>query len=252
MSRIDVVPSPLVAPEAVASARLRRPRSGRWWLAVSSIAIAVTAPLPYLTSSLTELAADGQEIAANYVHRPGWVRAVFLVHIVVGGVALLVLPLQLSTRLRDRVPAVHRAVGRLALGAILIAAAAGGVLAPFSRADEVAGFGLLAIGWFVCAVACGTTIRRGDVDAHRRWAIRTFALTYAAVTLRLWLGVMMGAQALAGVESRLAFDRAYHVVPFLAWVPNVLVAEWLIDRSAATGRVENAAAAPTPPYRDDA
>jgi hypothetical protein len=28
-------------------------------------------------------------------------------------------------------------------------------------------------------------IRRSDLTAHRRWMLRTFAMTYAAVTLRL-------------------------------------------------------------------
>jgi hypothetical protein len=56
--------------------------------------------------------------------------------------------------------------------------------------------------------------------------IRTFALTYAAVTLRLWLFVLMAVQTdLAGVQPETAFERAYLIVPFLAWVPNLLVAE---------------------------
>jgi hypothetical protein len=50
-------------------------------------------------------------------------------------------------------------------------------------------------------------IRRGDISAHRRWAIRTFALTYAGVTLRLWLAVLVPTQtALTGMDAQLAFD----------------------------------------------
>ena len=50
--------------------------------------------------------------------------------------------------------------------------------------------------------------------------------TYAAVTLRLWLAVLLTGQvALAGVPDQVAFQRAYLLVPFLAWVPNLLVAE---------------------------
>jgi hypothetical protein len=32
------------------------------------------------------------------------------------------------------------------------------------------------------------------------------------------------------VDGTIAFDRAYHVVPFLCWVANLLVAEWLLRR----------------------
>ena len=50
---------------------------------------------------------------------------------------------------------------------------------------------------------------------------------------------MIGVQAgIMGVDGDLAFDRAYHIVPFLAWVPNLILAEVIIDRttSRALGR----------------
>jgi hypothetical protein len=123
---------------------------------------------------------------------------------------------------------VHRVVGRVVLGSIAVAGTAGLVLAPHSLAGPVgtAGFGLLAASWLTCAAAALRTIHRRDVAAHRRWVVRTFALTYAAVTLRLWLAVLVTGQvALAGVPDQVAFQRAYLLVPFLAWVPNLLVAE---------------------------
>ena len=59
--------------------------------------------------------------------------------------------------------------------------------------------------------------------------VRAFALTYAAATLRSWLGMLIAAQtALAGVPEQVAFDYAYLLVPFLAWVPDLLVAEWYL------------------------
>jgi hypothetical protein len=65
--------------------------------------------------------------------------------------------------------------------------------------------------------------------------IRTFALTYSAVTLRLWLFVLMVIQAdLAGVDPQTAFERAYLIVPFLAWVPNLLVAERFLSTRRPT------------------
>jgi len=216
-------------------------RTGRWWLAVTSLAIAVIAPLPYLTTGLGDMAREGQEIAGNYVDRPGWLQVAFYVHVCLGGLAMLTAPVQLSSRVRRRAPRLHRVAGRVGIASILVAAIAGAVLSPYSVADGVgfAGFGLLAVAWFTCALASYRTIRRGDVAAHRRWAIRTFALTYAAVTLRLWLGVMIGVQAgIMGIDGDLAFDRAYHIVPFLAWVPNLILAEVIIDRttSRAVGR----------------
>jgi uncharacterized membrane protein len=209
----------------------RRTRSAFWWLLLSALAVAVFAPLQYAFSPLAHLAENDVPLAANYVDRAPLVRLAFYLHIGFGGLALLLSPFQFATRLRTRAPHVHRAVGRIAVGSIAVAGMAGLVLAPHSLAGPIGtvGFGMLAVLWLICALTAFRAIRRGDVPAHRRWMIRTFALTYAAVTLRLWLFVLMFLQTgLAGVDADLAFDRAYLLVPFLSWVPNLLVAEWYL------------------------
>lgn len=198
---------------------------GFWWLALSAVAIAVFAPLPYLLNPLPDLAANGGEIAANYASRPGWVRVAFAVHIVFGGTALLLSPIQLSGRVRARVPRLHRVIGRVVLFSIVAAGTGGVLLAGVNVAGPVgtAGFGVLAVLWVTFAVLGVRAIRRRDVVAHRRWMLRTFALTYAAVTLRLWL--------LALVPLLGDFRSAYLLVPFLCWVPNLVVVELLLRRT---------------------
>jgi hypothetical protein len=52
--------------------------------------------------------------------------------------------------------------------------------------------------------------------------VRNFSLTFAAVTLRLYIP----ASALAGVE----FSVAYPIIAWLCWVPNILWAEWRYNR----------------------
>jgi uncharacterized membrane protein len=220
-----------------------RTRTAFWWILLSALAVVVFAPLPYALNSLADLARNGQEVPANYVDRPPVLLAAFYLHVAFGGLALLLSPVQFVARLRVRVPRVHRAVGRVTVASIAVAGAAGVVLAPHSLAGPVgtAGFGLLAVLWLVFAATAFRAIRRRDVAAHRRWMVRTFALTYAAVTLRLWLGVLIAAQAgLGGVDAAVAFERAYLLVPFLSWVPNLLVAE----RYLATRRRHAAAALP--------
>jgi uncharacterized membrane protein len=217
--------------QATTSSPTWRTRTGFWWFALTALAVAVLAPLPYALAPLADLARNGSQVAANYAARPAALQVAFALHVGFGGLALLLSPLQFATRLRDRAPAVHRAVGRVVLGSIAVAGAAGLVLAPHSLAGAVgtAGFGLLAALWLGCAATALRAIRRRDVAAHRRWMVRTFALTYAAVTLRLWLAVLVPAQiALAGVPEQVAFERAYLLVTFLAWVPNLLVAEWYL------------------------
>ena len=198
---------------------------GLGWLALTALAIAVFAPLQYLLNSMSDLAANGGEIALNYAPRPGWVRVAFYTHIVFGGLALLLSPVQLSSRMRARGPRLHRVNGRIVLVAIALAGTAGFLLSWFNTAGPIgtAGFGTLAVLWVVFAGLGLRAILRGDVATHRRWMLRTFALTYAAVTLRLWL--------LALIPLLGDFASAYALVPFLSWVPNLVVIEWLLRRS---------------------
>ena len=208
-----------------------RTRGAYWWIVLTALAIAVFAPLRYALNSLGDLAGNGQEVPVNYVDRATAVQVAFYLHVGFGGLALLLSPAQFATRLRVRAPRVHRTVGRVALASIAVAGTAGVVLAPLSLAGPVGtvGFGLLAVLWVTFAGTALRAVRRGDIEGHRRWAVRTFALTYAAVTLRLWLAVLIPAQvALADVSGATAFHRAYLLVPFLAWVPNLLVAEWYL------------------------
>jgi hypothetical protein len=58
---------------------------------------------------------------------------------------------------------------------------------------------------------------QGRFIEHRAWMIRSFALTFAAVTLRLYLPLHLLFQV--------HFDDAYRAISFLCWVPNLLVAE---------------------------
>jgi hypothetical protein len=56
--------------------------------------------------------------------------------------------------------------------------------------------------------------------------VRNFALTFAAVTLRLYLPL--------GFASGLRFEDFYPAVAWLCWVPNLLFVEWVTLRSRAT------------------
>ena len=219
----------------VAAPRRAGTRIGWTWIVLSSLAIAVYAVVPYLTASLAELSDSGAGgLAGNYEARPVVVQAAFYAHVVAGGLALVAGPFQFWRGLRDRHRSVHRWIGRTYLAAIAIAGVSGLVMAPFNSAGLVGffGFGTLAVLWLATGWLAYRAIRRRDVANHRAWMMRNFALTYAAVTLRLWLGVLIAVQLLPGgdIDFGDVFDNAYAAVPFLAWLPNLVVAEWLIRR----------------------
>ena len=63
--------------------------------------------------------------------------------------------------------------------------------------------------------------RGRDVEAHRRWMIRNYALTYAAVTLRIQMPLLIVFGGLSGTA-------ALNIVGWTCWVPNLIIAEiWM-------------------------
>ena len=84
------------------------------------------------------------------------------------------------------------------------------------------GFATLALLWLFTGAMAYRAIRAKEIQTHRRWMIRNYALTFAAVTLRLW-------QPLLGVAG-LDFIVAYRTVAWLAWIPNILIVEWWIQQ----------------------
>lgn len=232
-----------LAPVAEPTPAPDRPRTATriaWtWILLSSLGIAAFAVVPYLTAPLRELAeSPSGGLAGNYAEQPWPIQLAFFAHIVAGGVALVLGPLQFWRGLRERRPQMHRWIGRTSLLAVGLAGLAGLVIAPVNDAGLVGlfGFGGLAMLWLVTGGLGYRAIRRGDVPSHRAWMMRNFALTYAAVTLRLWLPLLIVVQLpFAGAggadfDFDAVFANAYAAVPFLCWLPNLVVAEWLIAR----------------------
>lgn len=154
-------------------------------------------------------------------------------HVFASVAALALGPFQFSRPLRTRRPGLHRGMGRLYLGVgVLIGGVAGLFMALHAFGGWVSrlGFAGLALAWLYTGFRAYLAIRGGDVATHRRWMVRNFALTFAAVTLRLWLP--------ASIASGMPFELAYPVIAWLCWVPNLLVAEWYFNRApqARAGR----------------
>jgi hypothetical protein len=153
-------------------------------------------------------------------------RAGVYTHVFASAVALALGSFQFSARLRARHLALHRWSGRLYLGVgVLVGGLAGLFMAAHAFGGLAArlGFAGLALGWLYTGLRAYLAIRARNIVFHRRWMVRNFALTFAAVTLRLWLP--------ASVASGIAFELAYPVIAWLCWVPNLLVAELLFNRT---------------------
>lgn len=151
-------------------------------------------------------------------------QTAFYGHVVASPIALAAGALQFWPRLRARRPALHRWTGRIYAVAILIGGVSGMALAFRAEGGPIAGwgFGVLSVLWLVFTAQAVRLAMAGRYAEHRTWMIRSFALTFAAATLRLQLGIAFAAGAdYAPTSQWLAWT---------AWVPNLIFAEWLIRR----------------------
>lgn len=193
------------------------------WLAaaVGSVAIGIYSYRYLLPDPVLSI-----NLSANLMLRP-WLY----VHAAMAATALILGPFQFVTRIRIRLPAIHRRIGGVYVTCCLIGAIAGFMLGGGSAAGPIAqaGFICLAVCWFVANVQALRLARNGRYAAHRRWMIRSFALTFSAVTLRIYVLSVLG--------LGFPFMPAYVAIAWLAWVPNLIVAEIFLGRENRIGRV---------------
>jgi hypothetical protein len=189
---------------------------------VSAVLIAV--------GSYRFLIADVALVMPAMLHHALERPVMFYLHVGLAPIALALLPVQFSKGLRKNRPAVHRWLGRLYGGAILLAGISGIWLAYTTEEGPVAaaGLGLLSVVWlWTTGTAIWHAMKRRIVQ-HRAWMIRSAALTLAAVTLRIYLPI--GA-------ATVGFEASYPIICWLAWVPNLMLAEWILRRPARVAAV---------------
>ncbi len=149
------------------------------------------------------------------------------IHIVFSIVALVIGPFTLSSKFREKNRKCHRIAGKVYVIGILFGSIAGLYLAFYATGGFVSqlGFSLLAIFWIITGYQAVTNIKKHNVYEHQKWMIRNYSLTFAAVTLRIWLPLFT---ALFGFEN---FMISYPIISWLCWVPNLIVAQWIIGRT---------------------
>ncbi|OYV51747.1 MAG: hypothetical protein B7Z78_07755 [Rhodospirillales bacterium 20-60-12] len=110
-------------------------------------------------------------------------RYLLFPHALFGTLALLSGPLQFSTRLRRQYISFHRILGRL----YVLSVASAAVLAMIISAGHplFAGTTVQASAWIICTFAAFLTARNRHITQHRQWMVRSYAITFTFITLRL-------------------------------------------------------------------
>ncbi|CAH0160327.1 hypothetical protein SRABI27_01343 [Pedobacter sp. Bi27] len=150
----------------------------------------------------------------------------FYMHIIFGGIALFIGWTQFSPKMRNRRMALHRKLGKVYVVAVLLSALAGIYIGFFATGGWVssAGFICLGIVWLYTTLKAYLHIKSAEIEKHQKMMVYSYAACFAAVTLRIWLPLLTMVYG--------DFSKAYLVVAWLCWIPNLIVA-YLITRRTA-------------------
>jgi hypothetical protein len=211
----------------------------RWWrrpwilplAAVSILFVAASLP-PYLSGD-----PGRSRVPANFPgHYP-----ILVAHVVFGSVALLCACLQVWPWFRRRHPVAHRMLGRVyVFGGALpagLTALPMGALSPFgpvARASSV----LMASLWLAFTITGYRMARQRRFAEHRRWMIRSFALTASIITNRVWgpvayLVLAPSLDTAFGGNEELFRWTVAGISTWMGWVIPLLAAQWWLDRGEA-------------------
>jgi uncharacterized membrane protein len=162
------------------------------------------------------------ESKGDLITDPIW-KFFFYLHVGGGLIALAIGWLQFWKRLRQRNIKLHRNLGKLYILVILLGAISAGYSAIFATGGfgNQLGFFLLAVVWFFTTLQAYLAIRKGNVVAHKHWMTYSYAATFAAVTLRIFLPLWMG--------MGISFEEAYNAIAWFCWIPNLAIAQWIIN-----------------------
>jgi uncharacterized membrane protein len=153
--------------------------------------------------------------------KSGWYLPAFYSHIWGSSVILIVGFLQFIKQVYNRTK-LHRALGKVYVFGVLFFAAPGAYVMTFfiHRGNGVfASFFLQNTLWVAFTIAAWTYAKRRKFTKHVYIMRRSYALAFAAVTLRfyIWLFAVLG--------NGIAFENNYLIIAFLSWVPNLLLVE---------------------------
>ncbi|MFZ0336680.1 MAG: DUF2306 domain-containing protein [Terracidiphilus sp.] len=111
-------------------------------------------------------------------------RHLLIPHVLAGTFALLIGPINFSSRIRQRHFKLHRILGRIYVVSVFVGAFTGIALA-WGR-PGLPGTSMQAAAWMVCTTAAFITARNRQIIQHRQWMARSYAVTFTFVSSRVF------------------------------------------------------------------
>ncbi len=165
------------------------------------------------------------KVKQEYIQNNVW-RTAFYIHVFTAVLTLLAGFTQFSSYILKEHKTLHRLMGKVYVFNVLFINFPAGMLMAFYANGYLPtriAFIILDSLWFWFTLKAFLEIKKGNVKAHKEFMMRSYALTFSAITLRTWKAVLSGLFVIAPVTL-------YMIDAWIGFVPNLLLAEWLIRK----------------------
>lgn len=131
---------------------------------------------------------------------------------------------QFNNTLLKKYPVLHRNLGKLYVFIILFLSAPSGLVIGFFANGgfySKISFITLSVLWFYFTLKGFLFIKNKKIAQHKAFMLRSFALTFSAVTLRFWKVILVYLFHPAPMDL-------YQIIAWLGWIPNLLIIEYYL------------------------
>ncbi|MDI1255983.1 MAG: DUF2306 domain-containing protein [Flavobacterium sp.] len=149
---------------------------------------------------------------------------IFYIHVYSAIFALLAGFTQFNSRILKKYPKTHRAIGQIYVYTVLFLAAPSGIyIGYYANGGLLAKISFMLLGtlWYTFTVIGLISAKKRFILRHKNFMLRSFALAFSAITLRLWKVILVFAFHPNPME-------VYKIIAWLGWVPNIILIEWYI------------------------
>jgi hypothetical protein len=153
-------------------------------------------------------------------------RWAFYLHISSSLFALLFGWLQFVKPILLKHPKWHQNIGKIYIVLILFISAPSGLIMGFFANGGMAAktsFIIISLLWWWFSFMAYKQIKNGRITSHINYTVRSYALTLSALTLRLYVLTLP-------YFFILPAKQMYTLVAWASWLPNIILAEFLIKK----------------------
>jgi len=166
------------------------------------------------------------QIKQTEVDTLGPYLSIFYIHVYSAICCLIPGFTQFNSFILSKYKKLHKYMGYVyVLTVVFLAAPSGIYIGYYANGGWLAQLSFMLLGtlWLLFTIQAMTALKNRHIKLHREFMLRSFALAFSAITLRLWKVILVYLFHPAPMD-------VYQIIAWLGWIPNLLVIEYLIRK----------------------